>query len=118
MLRKIFFAALIIFAINSVAFANATFKVVNETGKTITQIYISPTAENNWKMQTFGDLYDGEFTFIEFDPSPFLPRPILRYFDIGVNYDDFSQETWFGLDLYNYEEIHLQHGNFSVTYKQ
>ena len=117
MLRKIFLTALIIFAINSVAFANATFKVVNETGKTITQIYISAIAEKAWVLQSSDFLANGEYTFIEFDPSPWLPRPILRYFDIGVNYDDFSQETWFGLDLYNYEEIHLQRGKFSVTYK-
>lgn len=117
MLKKIFFAVFLIFAINSVAFANVNFKIVNETGKTITQIYISPTEEKNWKMQTFGNLYNGEYTFIDFDPSPFLPRPMLRYFDIGVNYDDFTQETWFGLDLYNYEEIHLQRDNFTVTYK-
>ena len=117
MLRKIFVAAFLIFAINSVTFANSTFKIVNETGKTITQIYISPISEKFWKLQSTDFLLNGEYTFIEFDPSPFLPRPILRYFDIGVNYDDFSQETWFGLDLYNYEEIQLQRGKFSVTYK-
>ena len=117
MLRKFFLAALIIFALNSVASAETAFKVVNETGKTITQIYISPTSENLWKMQTFGDLYDGEETFITFDPAPFLPRPILRYFDIGVNYDDFTQEIWYGLDLYNYAEIHLKRGEFSTVFK-
>jgi hypothetical protein len=117
MLRKIFLAALLVFAVNSVAFANVNFKIVNETGKTITQIYISPISEKNWKLQSTDFVPNGEYTFIDFDPSPFLPRPMLRYFDIGVNYDDFSQETWFGLDLYNYEEIHLQRGNFTVTYK-
>ena len=117
MLKKFLLAALIIFAVNSVASAEHTFKITNNTGKTITQIYISPTAENNWKMQTFGDLYDGETTEITFDPSPFLPRPMLRYFDIGVNYDDFTQETWFGLDLYNYAGIHLKRGEFSTVYK-
>lgn len=117
MLKKFLLAAIFIFAINSLAFANSTFKIVNETGKTITQIYISPTEEKFWKMQTFGNLYNGDSTIINFDPSPFLPRPMLRYFDIGVNYDDFTQEIWYGLDLYNYEEIHLQRGNFTVTYK-
>lgn len=117
MLKKFLVAALLIFAVNSVASAEHIFKVTNNTGKTITQIYITATAEGNWKMQTFGDLYDGETTEITFDPSPWLPRRILRYFDIGVNYDDFTQQSWRGLDLYNYTEIILTQKNFSVKYK-
>ena len=117
MLKKIFLVALLIFAVNSVAFANSTFKIVNETGKTITQIYISATHEKSWVMQSSDVLTDGEYTYIEFDPSPWLPRRILRYFDIGVNYDDFSQSTWHGLDLYNYSEIILKPDTFLTTYK-
>ena len=117
MLKKFLLAALLIFAENSVASAEHTFKVTNNTGKTITQIYITATAEGKWIMQTFGDLYDGETTEITFDPSPWLPRRILRYFDIGVNYDDFTQQSWRGLDLYNYSEIILTQENFSVKYK-
>ena len=110
MLRKIFVVALLILAVNSVAFANATFK-------TITQIYITATAEKHWVLQSSEFLPDGEYTYIEFDPSPWLPRPILRYFDIGVNYDDFSQQAWRGLDLYNYSEIVLKPNTFLTTYK-
>lgn len=117
MLKKFFLAALIVCAINSVAYAETAFKVVNETGKTITQIYISPMEENSWLLQSSEVLTNGESTFIYFDASAWLPRPMLRYFDIGVNYDDFTQEIWRGLDLYSYEEIHLQRGDFSTTYK-
>ena len=117
MLKKIFLVALLIFAVNSVAFANATFKILNETGKTITQIYISATSEKKWVLQSSEFLPDGEYTYIELDPSPWLPRRILRYFDVGVNYDDFSQQSWRGLDLYNYSEIILKPDTFLTTYK-
>lgn len=117
MLKKFLAVAILIFAVNSVAFANHSFKIVNETGKTITQIYISATAEQKWILQTSDVLTDGEYTYIEFDPSPWLPRPILRYFDIGVNYDDFSQQSWRGLDLYNYAEIILKQDTFTTVYK-
>lgn len=117
MLKKFLLAALIIFSVQVTAHAEHIFKVTNNTGKVITQIYISATAEKKWVLQSSDFLQDGEFTFIHFDSSPWLPRPILRYFDIGINYDDFSQQTWRGLDLYNYEEIILTQEKFSVKYK-
>lgn len=117
MLRKIFVVALIICAVSSVAAAQTSFRVVNETGKTITQIYISPMEENTWLIQSSDVLTNGESTLIDFDATAWLPRQTLRYFDISVDYDDFTQEIWRGLDLYNYSEIRLQRGDFSTVYK-
>ena len=118
MLKKFLVTALMIFMISSAASAESIFKVTNKTGKVITQIYISATAESHWVLQNSDVLTDGESAYIYFDPSPWLPRRILRYFDIGVNYNDFTQQTWRGLDLYNYEEIILTSDSFSTVYKK
>ena len=118
MLKKIFLAALMLIALNSVAFASTDLRIVNNTGKTITQIYLSPTDEpEEWIMQSSNFLRDGDSTTIIINPRQFTPRPRLRYFNIGVNYDDFTQETWFGLDIFNLSEVTLYLEGHDVAYR-
>ena len=118
MLKKFLLAALIIFSVQATAQANNIFNVVNNTHKNITQIYISPLdSDNEWILFSVNYLRDGESTAIHFDGQRFKPRAMLRYFQIGVNYDDFSQEIWHGLDLFNISEIALSQGNHSVKFK-
>ena len=118
MLKKFLLAALIIFSVNAVASANNIFNIVNNTHKSITQIYISPMeAPHEWILFSVNYLRDGDSTAIYFDGQRFKPRAKLRYFQIGVNYDDFTQEIWDGLDLYNISEITLSPKNHSVKFK-
>ncbi len=118
MLKKFFLAALMLIALNSVAFASTDLRIVNNTGKTITQIYLSPTdAPIEWIMHSANFLRDGDSITIIINPKQFSPRQMLRYFDIGVNYDDFTQETWFGLDIFNLSEIRLYREGHKVAYR-
>lgn len=118
MLKKFLLAALIIFSVQATAQANNIFNVVNDTHKSITEIYIAPTdSDNEWILFSVNYLRDGESTAIYFDGKRFKPRSMLRYFKIGVNYDDFTQEIWYDLDLYNFSEITLSQGNHTVKFK-
>lgn len=118
MLKKFLLAALIIFSVQVTAQANNIFNVVNNTHKSITQIYISPMdSDDEWILFSVNYLRDGESTAIYFDGQRFKPRPMLRYFKIGINYDDFTQEIWYGLDIFNISEITLSQGNHSVKFK-
>lgn len=117
MLKKIFVAALIFFAFQAQVSANNIVNFVNETHKNITEIYIAPMETQAWILHSVNFLRDGDSTKIYIDWSKFPPQKILRYFDIGVNYDDFTQEIWHGLDLSNYEEVHLKRDEFSTVFK-
>ncbi len=118
MIKKILLAALIWVALNSVAFASTDLTIINQTGKTITQIYLSPTDEpEEWIMQSANFLRDGESVTLVINPKQFTPRPRLRYFNIGVNYDDFTQETWFGLDIFNLSKIRLYVEGHDVAWR-
>ena len=63
------------------------------------------------------NILNGETAEIIWSGNVFPPRPILRYFDIGVNYDDFSRQIWHGFDLYNYDEITLHAEGHDVIFK-
>lgn len=117
MLKKFLAAALLIFSLQVTASANNIVKITNDTHKSITEIYLAPTETNEWLLHSTNYLRDGESTNIFVDWSKFKPQGMLRYFDIGVNYDDFSQEIWRGFDISSISEIRLERGNRSVTFK-
>ena len=118
MLKKFLLAALIVFSLQATAQASNIVKIVNDTHKSITEIYFSPTeAPSEWILFSVNYLRDGESTTIYFDGRKFQPRPMLRYFSIGVNYDDFTQEIWNDIDIFNISEIKLSQGSRSVVFK-
>lgn len=118
MIKKILLPALIIFAVTSTALAAGhDVKIVNETGKTITKIFLSTIALDDWQNVSCEILRDEESVDICVDPAKFNPNPIVRYFDIRAEYDDGSEEIWLGLDLFNIAEVALRRGEHSVTYE-
>ena len=118
MLKKFLLAALIVFSLQATAQASNIVKIVNDTHKSITEIYFSPTeAPSEWILFSVNYLRDGDSTAIYFDGKRFKPRAMLRYFKIGVNYDDFTQEIWHDVDIFNISEITLSQGNHSVKFK-
>ncbi|MBQ7704525.1 MAG: hypothetical protein IJT73_03725 [Selenomonadaceae bacterium] len=117
MLKKFLLAAFLIFSLQATAQANNIVKIVNETHKSITEIYLAPTGSEDWLLHSVNYLRDGESTNIYVDWRKFKPQAILRYFDIGVNYDDFTQKIWYGIDISNISEIKLLPESHSVTFK-
>ena len=121
MLKKFLLTALFFFAATATALAfSRDVKIVNDTGKNITHIYLSTIALEDWKEipELAGEiLRDEESIDIYVDPQNFRPNPIVRYFDLRADFEDGGSEVWLGLDLFNLAEVTLKRGEHSVTYE-
>ena len=121
MLKKFLLTALIFFAAASTALAfSRDVKIVNDTGKNITHIYLSTIALEDWQEipELAGEILRAEESIdIYVDPQNFRPNPIVRYFDLRADFEGGGSEVWLGLDLFNLAEVTLKRGDHSVTYE-
>lgn len=86
---------------------NLDFNLVNMTGYTIRDIYVSPTKEKNWgeDIMERDMLGDGETVEISFAPGE-----TDHLWDIYVTWDGYESDEdvfWIGLDLSTISEISL-----------
>jgi hypothetical protein len=100
-----------------VAEAKQDFTLVNKTGYTIDQVYVSPSSANNWLDDVLGQdtLGDGENAKIKFHSS----NDICKY-DLKVIYDDKEEVEWSDINLCEEEKITIhwnkKSGETSATF--
>ncbi|MFZ2404277.1 MAG: hypothetical protein WAW41_04010 [Methylobacter sp.] len=112
-------AAIAVSAASSVVLAEAKqdFTLVNKTGYTIDEVYVSPSAANNWLDDVLGQdvLGDGENAKIKFHSS----NDICKY-DLKVIYDDKEEVEWSDINLCEEEKITIhwnkKSGETSATF--
>jgi len=111
-LKVFLFAALMIFAVSGTAMAGSQdFTLINGTGQTIREIYLSPTKSSEWIYQDElgkGVLHPGQDIFLYFDP-----RDNVQYWDVKVVYDNGQEDYWIGLDLYRIYSLTIRPGGSS-----
>ena len=110
---KIFlFAALMIFAVSGTAMAGSQdFTLINGTGQTIREIYLSPTKSSDWIYQDeLGQnvLRPRQEIFLDFDP-----RDNVQYWDVKVVYTNGDEDYWSGLDLFRIYSLTIRPGGAS-----
>lgn len=97
-LRYIALTLILGFALVSQAFAQGKqdFDLVNKTGYTIDEVYVSPSKSDDWENDVLGQdvLGDGEGVHIRFSRAAKSCK-----WDLKVTYDDKSTAEWSGLDL-------------------
>lgn len=85
---------------------NLDFKLVNSTGYTIKEVYISPTAKKEWGENIMkGKLKDGQTLDVTFHPKANAARWDLRI----VWADDGEAVEWTGYKLTEIEKITLKY---------
>lgn len=100
-----------------VAEAKQDFTLVNKTGYTIDQVYVSPSAANDWLDDVLGQdvLEDGQKANIKFHSS----NDICKY-DLKVIYDDKEEVEWADINLCEEEKITIhwnkKSGETSATF--
>lgn len=114
MLKKFACAVLLTLAAASSALAGKQdFVIVNQTGYTLDQLYVSPTKSDEWEEDVLGKdvLANGESTKIVFDRSETTCN-----WDIKVVYDDGEDAVWEKIDLCKTEKITIKwNKNTGVT---
>lgn len=110
---KIFlFAALMVFAVSGTAMAGSQdFTLINGTGQTIREIYLSPTKCSEWIFQDeLGRkvLRPGQDIFLDFDPMDNV-----QYWDVKVVYENGNEDYWIGLDLFRIYSLTIRPGGSS-----
>ncbi|MDO9270232.1 MAG: hypothetical protein Q7T96_14100 [Methylobacter sp.] len=99
--------AMAISAASSVVLAEAKqdFTLVNKTGYTIDEVYVSPHSTNDWLDDVLGQdvLGDGENAKIKFHSA----NEICKY-DLKVIYDDKEEVEWTDIDLCEEEKITIR----------
>ena len=111
--------ALTVSAVSSVVLAEAKqdFTLVNKTGYTIDQVYVSPHSANDWLDDVLGQevLGDGENAKIKFHSK----NEICNY-DLKVIYDDKEEVEWDSINLCEEEKITIhwnkKSGESSATF--
>ena len=106
-------------AASSVALAEAKqdFTLVNKTGYTIDEVYVSPHSAGDWLNDVLGQdvLGDGENAKIKFHSS----NEICKY-DLKVIYDDKEEVEWTDINLCEEEKITIhwnkKSGESSATF--
>ncbi|MGZ5049527.1 MAG: hypothetical protein ACXWF8_17175 [Methylobacter sp.] len=85
--------------------AKQDFTLVNKTGYTIDQVYVSPSSANNWLDDVLGQdvLGDGESAKIRFHSA----NEICKY-DLKVIYDDKEEVEWSDINLCEEEKITIR----------
>lgn len=111
-LRIFLFAMVMAVAVSGTAVAGSQdFTLINGTGRTITNIYLSPNHLNSWVYQDeLGSnvLRPGQDLFIYFDPMDNV-----QYWDVKVVYENGDEEYWYGLDLYRVYTLTIRPGGVS-----
>lgn len=101
----------------SVAAGQQDFTLVNKTGYTIDEVYVSPHSANDWLNDVLGQevLGDGEKAKIVFSSA----NEICNY-DLKVIYDDKEEVEWDSIDLCQEEKITIhwnkKSGETSATF--
>ena len=95
------------FAINAMA-NNQNFTLVNETGVTVDELYISKVSTNDWEEDILGvdSLGDGEQVEVEFPVEEDACK-----WDIMIKDTDGNEFFWRGIDLCEVEKITLHYEN-------
>jgi hypothetical protein len=94
------------------------FTLVNRTGYTISEVYVSPSRANDWQEDVLGDnqLEDGQHVAIHFHRNA---HPC--HWDLKVVYDDKTSAQWSRFDLCSVSEITVHYneksGETSATYR-
>jgi len=89
------------------------FVLVNKTGYTIDQVYVSLAKGNTWEEDVLGQetLKDGEEVTIKFNP-----KAATGLYDLRVVYDDKSDAVWTELDLTTINKVTIHYdANKDVT---
>ncbi len=111
-LAVLLFAMVMAFAVSGTALAGSQdFTLVNGTGQTIREIYLSPTSLSEWIYQDeLGRevLRPGQDIFLDFDP-----RDNVQYWDVKVVYENGNEDYWIGLDLYRIYSLTIRPGGAS-----
>ncbi len=111
-------AALAAVAVAPASAAQQDFDLINQTGYTIEQVYVSPTNSNNWQEDVLGRdvMNDGEGGTITFNRSE---RTCL--WDLKVVYDDGESAEWDRFDLCKVSTITIHYdrktGETSAEYE-
>jgi hypothetical protein len=121
-MKKIIFFSLVLCSVISMSFipskrpmyklsqeeiSKLDFDLVNKTGYTISEIFVSPTSEKDWGEDIMGKdmLTNGETVSITFDREETAKK-----WDLYVTWDGYSAEEdvyWTGFELAKIEEISL-----------
>ena len=111
-LAVLLFAMVMAFAVSGTALAGSQdFTLVNGTGQTIREIYLSPTSSSEWIYQDeLGRkvLRPGQEIFLDFDP-----RDNVQYWDVKVVYEKGGEDYWIGLDLFRIYSLTIRPGGAS-----
>lgn len=104
-----------VFAPSGTAFAakirceDLNFTIVNNSGKTIDKIYLSPSHYSDWAPEdgmTHYPLHHGEYLDVDFpDRCNYYVQP---YYDLRVEYRDGSYDEWTELDLYKINKMGIE----------
>jgi len=106
-MKSLFAASALLLAVSATpASAEEVLTVHNETGYTISQIFISPTRTNQWEEDILGvdSLPDGETTQIDFSQSEDTCN-----WDMKAVYDDGEDPVWFNFNLCELSTITLHY---------
>lgn len=111
-LAVLLFAMVMAFAVSGTALAGSQdFTLVNGTGQTIREIYLSPTSSSEWVYQDeLGSnvLRPGQEIFLDFDP-----RDNVQHWDVKVVYENGGEDYWIGLDLFRIYSLTIRPGGAS-----
>ncbi len=111
-LAVLLFAMVMAFAVSGTALAGSQdFTLVNGTGQTIREIYLSPTSSSEWIYQDeLGRkvLRPGQEIFLDFDP-----RDNVQYWDVKVVYEKGGEDYWICLDLFRIYSLTIRPGGAS-----
>jgi hypothetical protein len=99
-------AVLMSFASSAAHAADQDFTLVNETGYTIEQVYVSPIKASDWEEDILGRdvLSDGENVLIQFPKRENVCR-----WDLKVVYDDGEEATWSDFNLCEVSRITIHY---------
>ena len=96
--------AMMLVATVATAFAGPQdFNLINNTGKSIFYLNVSPTEAKEWMPDILGSkvLLHGETAHVTFAPTPG------KMWDLMAEFEDGSSILWYELDLYAYGTITL-----------
>ena len=111
-LRIFLFAMIMALAVSGTAMAGSQdFTLINGTGQTIREIYLSPTKSSEWIYQDElgrNVLRPGQDIFLDFDP-----RDNVQYWDVKVVYGNGKEDYWYALDLFRIYSLTIRPGGAS-----
>jgi hypothetical protein len=99
--------------VSSVAFAgDADFTLVNRTGYTLREVYLSAANKDSWGNDRMGESYldNGKSRLFKFSPKSACKQDLKVVFD-----DDESEAVWEDVDLCEINKITLKYNRSSKT---